>query len=254
MTENEKAELGVVTTDGPQLPALAPTKMSIIQNAIEQGYGADALTVLERMFELQIRDEANEARKAYAEDMASCQSEMPVVYERRENKHTNSKYAAYKDLARESKPVYTTHGFSVSFCEAETNKPDHIRLKARVIHRMGHIEEHWCDIPIDDKGPSGSKNKTLTHGVKSASSYGRGMLLAQIFNIPTSDDVDDDGNGAGGYEKMTEDHVLTINALIEEVGADTQRLLKFYKVESIADMPDSWFNNVAETLERKRNK
>lgn len=235
------------------MPAIGTTAgMKAIQTAIEQGYGADALTVLERMLDLQMRNEANEARKAYAKDMAACQADMPVVFESRDNTHTKSKYAAYKDLAKASKPVYTSHGFSVSFCEDNTDKEGCIRMKAHVLHESGHSEDFWCDIPIDDKGPSGTKNKTLTHGVKSASSYGRGMLLAQIFNIPTSDDVDDDGNEAGAGEKISEEQAKKIKKLIKDVGGNESTFNTYYKISCVENLPVSKFDAAIKAIERKR--
>jgi len=158
--------------------------------------GGDLVT-MEKMMDLQDRFEKNEAKKLFFAAMVIAQKRMPVIYEGRNNKVTHSTYAAYKDIVRDSKPIYTGAGLAISFYEEPATKEDHIKLCADVYHEKGHSQTYSISLAIDDKGPKGTVVKTKIHGTKSAISYGRGILLCNIFNIPTNDDVDDDGNGAG---------------------------------------------------------
>jgi hypothetical protein len=47
-------------------------------------------------------------------------------------------------------------------------------------HTAGHSRHYQADVPIDNTGPKGAQNKTMTHGFGSALSYGRRYLKLLI--------------------------------------------------------------------------
>jgi len=156
--------------------------------------GGGDLSNLERLLSLQREWEADQARKSYALDMAACQAEMPCIFKDRYNEQTKSWYATLESTNKRITPIYTAHGFSLSFNTDDSPFKDCIRVVCRVIHKLGHVETFHYDQPIDDAGIAGTKNKTQTHGRGSAMSYARRYLTFMIFNLATSDD--NDGNTA----------------------------------------------------------
>jgi len=229
-----------------------PSPMALAQNFLKAG---GDLASLEKMMDLQDRFEQNEAKKSFFVAMANAQKKMPVIYEGRKNTQTRSNYAAYKDIVRGAKPIYTEFGLSVSFYEEDSQKDDYIKLCADVYHEKGFSKTYKISLPIDDKGPKGTPVKTKIHGVKSAVSYGRGMLLGSIFNIPTNNDVDDDGNGAGVMvEYLSVDQAIDINDKLKEANGNVDMFLKNFKCESVETIPLSQYGRALNLLKAKAGK
>jgi len=151
---------------------------------------------MERLMAMHERVLAKQAESAFNVAMEEAQREMPIVKNDSQNSQTNSRYAKLKTLARLAVPIFTKHGFSLSFGTADCPTPDCVRVTCKVSHHLGHSEHRQCDVPLDILGAKGNPNKTRTHGFGSSLSYGRRYLTLLIFNIATSDD--DDGQAAGG--------------------------------------------------------
>jgi hypothetical protein len=230
--ENEVANDKTMQKHALQASGLSPAEVAI--QAISMGYGKEALEVLKGISELQLKHDAEDAKKEYATAMSECQAEIPIIIERGRNQQTgNSPYAKLKDLVAGARPVYTKYGFSISFYQEDSPKENHVRWCADVMHKAGHMAQRHVDVPIDDKGIKGNPNKTATHAMKSSSTYGRGILIAHIFNIPTGDDIDDDGNGAGGNVYLSEEQQTFINNEVESVyGQKAYLFWKYMGVES----------------------
>lgn len=191
MNEESTVLVGVVE-DRPNTALATANPFERMAFAMVQG-GGD-LSNLERLLALQREWEADQARKSYALDMAAAQAAMPLIYKDRYNEQTKSWYATLESTAKRITPIYTAHGFSLSFNTDDSPFKDCIRVVCRVIHKLGHVETFHYDQPIDDAGIAGTKNKTQTHGRGSAMSYARRYLTFMIFNLATSDD--NDGNTA----------------------------------------------------------
>lgn len=153
---------------------------------------------LERMWEMHKEMQDRDAARAYADAMKACQKEMPAIHKRGKNKQTNSTYALLEDINRLITPIYTRHGFSLSFGTDRSELADHVGIICDVMHEGGYTKTYTYDAPIDNVGIKGEKNKTSTHGRGSAISYGRRYLILMIFNLTIGDD--DDGNAAGENE------------------------------------------------------
>lgn len=182
------------TSEGQQATGLA----SALQQALllpDQG-----VERLERMWEMHKEMQDRDAARAYADAMKACQKEMPAIQKRGKNKQTNSRYALLEDINRLITPIYTRHGFSLSFGTDRSELPDHVGIVCDVMHDGGYSKTYTYDAPIDNVGIKGEKNKTTTHGRGSAISYGRRYLVMMIFNLTIGDD--DDGNAAGENEQQ----------------------------------------------------
>ena len=145
---------------------------------------------LERVMALQERMLDRDQEAEYNRSMVGAQRDMPIIAAKSANKQTHSLYAKLDAINKGIVPVYTAHGFAVSFDTEDSPLEDHIRIVAYVAHSGGHSKTYRHDLPIDNKGMEGKANKTLMHGRASTVSYGQRYLLCMIFNVSTGDDKD----------------------------------------------------------------
>lgn len=150
---------------------------------------------LERLLAMQERVMMRNAEAAFNDSMREAQSEMRMVIADASNPQTRSKYATYEQLDRALRPLYTKHGFAVSF-NTEPLEREAVRVVALVSKGM-FTRKYLVDVPADGKGAKGGDVMTKTHAVGSAMSYGARYLLKFIFNVSVGE-ADDDGNGAAG--------------------------------------------------------
>jgi hypothetical protein len=97
---------------------------------------------------------------------------------------------------RALRPIYTKHGFSLSFDTADGAPADHVRVVCRSRTATATSEPPHLDMPADGKGAKGGDVMTKTHAIGAAVTYGKRYLLGMIFNIAVGED--DDGNAGPG--------------------------------------------------------
>src|SRR5690606_25412546 len=107
---------------------------------------------------------------------------------------TKSHYATHAAIDRVLRPIYTEHGFALSFNTSPLDAPDMVRVLCYVTHASGHTRTYQIDIPADGKGAKGGDVMTRTHATGSAAQYGMRYLLKMIFHVSIG--ADDDGNTA----------------------------------------------------------
>lgn len=151
---------------------------------------------MERLLAMQERIFDRNAAADYNAAMAACQAEMPQIVPRSNNSQTNSLYAALEEIDRIARPVYTKHGFALSFGTADCPIQSYYRQTCKVSHRGGHSEERQADLPIDTVGIKGTPNKTGVQGFGSTMTYGQRYITKLVFNIVIGG-LDDDGNSGG---------------------------------------------------------
>ena len=150
---------------------------------------------MDRLLQMKERRDAQAARVAFDAAMAGAQEAMRAVSPDKDNSQTKSKYASYAALDHAVRPIYSKHGFALSFNTGEAPSPTEVRILCTVSHRGGHRQDYKIDMPADGKGPQGASVMTRTHATGAATQYGQRYLLKLIFNLAVGD-VDDDGNGA----------------------------------------------------------
>ena len=203
---------------------------------------------IEKLMELQERILARQAEAAFNEAMNQAQSEIGRIATDSENKATSSRYASYAALDRVLRPIYTSHGFSLSFDTGESAEST-VKVLCYVSHRAGHTRTYTAVIPADGKGAKGGDVMTKTHAVGSGMQYGQRYLLKLIFNVAVGQD--DDGNGAG-KQVITENQAANLEALITEVGANKVAFLKWLKAKSLEEIPATAYDGAVKMLEAKR--
>lgn len=174
---------------------------------------------LERLIALRREIHAEEAEKAFNVAMSACQGDLQQVAPDANNQQTRSNYATYAKLDSVLRPIYTRHGFALSFGEDVCEKPEVVRVTCIVSHIGGHSRKYHRDMPADGKGAKGGDVMTKTHAAGAAGSYGARYLLKGIFNVAIGE-YDNDGNGSGTGKQLEEgvaaDHLSAIDSASNE--------------------------------------
>lgn len=222
-----------VTQLVPQQSAEIMTPMAMIDRALTSGATPETLG---KLMDLQERWEASQAKKTFDEAMQKAQAEMRPVLMNASNNQTNSRYATYEALDTAIRPIYTRHGFTLSFNMADCPTPDHVRIVCEVACG-GHSTYPHIDMPADGKGAKGGDVMTKTHATGAAITYGRRYLLGMIFNITVT--KDDDGNGAGNPDlamPITADQFIELRDLLEQSGSNEADMLAYVKAQKTEEL------------------
>jgi hypothetical protein len=140
--------------------------------------------------------------------MCDAQAEMKPVIAKSVNDQTSSKYAKLEKIIEECSPIWTKHGFALTFGTGTSDKEGFYRVECEVSHRSGHSKKYQADLPADMVGIKGSVNKTPIHGFGSTMAYGRRYLTGLVFNIPVKGE-DNDGNTQPKEKPKAADQPLT---------------------------------------------
>jgi hypothetical protein len=196
----------VIDLETPPIGSTVPAKAEPGQNEMstfERLASTPGMNVdnLERLMQMHERMQARSAEQQFNAAMSAAQQEMRSISADAENPQTHSRYASYAQLDRALRPIYTKHGFGVSYDTVDSAKEDHVRVLAYVTHSGGHARTYRADMPADGKGARGGDVMTKTHATGAAMSYGMRYLLKMIWNVAVGED-DRDGNAPP--EKNTE--------------------------------------------------
>jgi len=200
---------------------------------------------MERLLAMQERIFARTAEADFNAAMSACQAEMPVIKATFKNDQTNSYYAALEEVDRIARPIYTRHGFSLSFGTADCPIEGCYRQTCKVSHRGGHSEMRQADLATDMVGLKGNPNKTAIQGFSSSMTYGQRIITRLVFNIVIGDD--NDGNGP----TLSKDQIATIEAKMREAGTNKEQFLEFWRVKNLEIMPAFNFPVIMDMLARK---
>lgn len=203
---------------------------------------------MERLMAMHERILNRDAESQFNQALTAAMIEMGPISADATNPQTHSKYATYAKLDRILRPIYTKHGFALSFDEGDSPKAEHVRVLGYLSHVGGHTRTYHRDMPADGKGAKGGDVMTKTHAAGAAGSYGARYLLKGIFNIAVGEG-DKDGNGSEPC--ITESQVADLKALGTEVGADLALFLKFMTVENLADIPAKKYDLAVKALRAK---
>jgi ERF superfamily protein len=208
-----------------------------------------------RFLEMRDKMRAQEAERAFNDAMAKAQAEMLPVSADAYNPQTKSKYASYAALDRALRPIYTKHGFALSFNTLPGAPENYVRVGCSVTN-CGHTRPYQMDMPADGKGAKGGDVMTKTHAAGSAASYGMRYLLKMIFNIAVGAE-DDDGNKAGNSEPkplVNEKQVAALQALMKQAEVDKQIIFEHFKVSDLAELTIAQYTTATNKLNKKLGK
>lgn len=179
------------------------TPNQLLHLAVESNANVEQL---EKLMDLQLRWDANEARKSYVEAMTKFRSNCPVInktklvdFETRSGDRMGYKYAPLGVTIDNIKDIMSDCGLSHSWRISQVNGL--ISVTCVVTHTKGHSEDTTLSGLPDDSG-----KKNSIQQIASTVSYLERYTLFALLGL-ASQDMDDDGQGAGkptSQQKMIE--------------------------------------------------
>jgi ERF superfamily len=227
---------------GPSEPIPVMTEGSAVLSLIERASRDPSVDIakLEKLLEWRDKTVADQRREAFERELAAAKAAIPVVA-RNATGHNSKKYADFAGIARVIDPILGQHGLSYRFRTVQTDK---IAVTC-ILFGHGHSEETTLSGPAD---ASGSKNAIQAIG--STLTYLQRYSLVQMLGIAAGDD--DDGKAAGiGATTIDEQQIGDLTELMQSVGADKAKFLRFFKIEQLAELPAKRFNEAANMLNAK---
>jgi ERF superfamily len=228
--------------------AVATSLIQVIERAARDP--AFDIDKMERLLQMQERIVAKGAETAFNAAMTAAQAEMSPISADATNPQTHSKYASYAKLDKVLRPIYVKHGFALSFDEADSPKPEYVRVLCHVSHIAGHTRTYTKELPADGKGPKGSDVMTKTHAAGAAMAYAMRYLVKGIFNVAVGED-DKDGNES--LPLINEKQVADLKAMLEELGPRAYaNFLKAGKINTLAEVPAKNYDACVKLIEDKK--
>jgi len=234
-----------------QIPASTNvTPMALIERALQTDASIEKM---EQLFNLQLRWEENEARKAYHQAVADFKAESIVIlkdkkvgYENKDGSFTGYKHATLGNIILSIIPVMSKYGLSHSW---DVSQETEITVTCHLTHSMGHSTHVTMTAGKDDSG-----KKNLIQQVASTVTYLERYTLLAITGM-AAQDQDDDGKAASKKEEVetiTETQANDILALIAEVKADVAKFCVYYHINAVTELPATKYNQAVKGLESKR--
>ena len=156
------------------------TPADLIRVAIQTGTD---VAQLERLMDMQLKWDANEARKAYVKAVSAFRSEAPTIA--RTSKAHNSKYAKIDQITETVNPLLAKHGLSFSW---STEQNETITVHCDVTHVDGHSQRVSLSA-----APDGSGSKNAIQAIGSTVSYLQRYTLLSALGLATGE-MDNDAN------------------------------------------------------------
>lgn len=208
------------------------------------GQGAD-LEKLEKLLNLQMVWEANEAKKAYHKAMAAFKANPPKIDKDKTVSYGNTKYnhASLSNVTEKISAELSKHGLSASWTTKQNGKVD---VTCKITHVQGHSEETTLSAPADG---SGSKNSIQAIG--STITYLERYTLLALTGLATYDQ-DDDTQAAGEVEYIDDKQKSQIIDHLADLEADINQFLKYMKIDSLDKMTKADYPKALAAIEAKR--
>lgn len=214
----------VIEKPSQELQASAPagSPMGTALAFLQSGGNVEQLN---NMLDLQFKWEANEARKAFVDDMTEFKKNPPSILK---DKHvrfntakgvTSYEHATIGEACDKIIAAAAAHGFSHRWVPSQDEKGRRV-VTCVITHRLGHSEETRLEGPIDDSG-----GKNAIQSIVSTNTYLQRHSLLMAFGFATKDQPDDDGRSAGTVD--------VIDPVAERLAMDWQST-----AESLTTMDD----------------
>lgn len=216
-----------------------PNPMQLIASATASG--AD-VAVMEGLFALQERYEANEARKAFIVALDGFKNANIVIDKNnqvsfgKENNITSYKHATLDHICKLVEPELRKQGLSFSWGTGNTDSGA-VRVTCKIMHRYGHSEETSLAGPSDQSG-----GKNAIQAIGSTITYLQRYTLLASLGLPTTEDTDGVTPSVVDDAKISPSDAANIEVLASEVIADAGLFFAFmtktygYEIKSYADI------------------
>lgn len=173
----------------PQSAMSSVGPADLLRYALDSGADLDRL---ERLMDMQDRDNANKARMAFVSAMAEFKKHAPTIYKDKDVSFTGTSYshATLGGICEVVIESLAQHGISHRWDMAQPAS-GLIVIKCILTHIMGHSETTTMEAPPDNSG-----KKNGIQQIASAMTYLQRYTLLAATGLSTKDMPDDDGRGA----------------------------------------------------------
>jgi len=236
---------GIVVYEAQNMPS------KLLEIAVSQNADIDKL---EKLLDLQMRWEQNEARKAYFSAMSEFKKNPPEILK--------NKLVSFKTNAGKTEYIHATldhvseaigkglsdHGLHASW---ETHQNGGVSVTCKITHVLGHSEQTTLTAAPDT---SGGKNSIQAIG--STVTYLERYTLLALTGLAARDQDNDGATGGDGTgdELISEKQIADIMSLGKDVNADYPKMLGHFKIEKIEEMTTKQYPVAVALLEAKRKK
>jgi hypothetical protein len=223
------------------IPAPQTSLITVITNSARDP-GTDSAK-LQQLLEMAERLMKFEAERDFNHAMGLCQEEIAPIARTAQNSHTGTAYTKLEAIDREIRPVYTSHGFSMSFGSGAARGEHSVRVTCDVRHSSGHSVRYELEGNLDTAGLKGASTKTGIQGLGSTVTHLRRYLTLMIWNLTLSDPV----------QTITKEQAGSIWAVLDYAGITGDRrrqFLKFAEAESVETIAIGRYNEVMKMLKR----
>lgn len=242
--ETDDPRKDIVTTARREM-----TPMEMVGRALEMGVSAD---ILKQMMDLRDREEARNAKLAFAESFAAFKSEAVTIVRNKKVTDGPLKGKSYAELfsfVDAVTPALSAHGLSASW-NITRDEEKWIEVTCTIEHVLGHTKSVAMGGPPDvggAKNPIQARASTVTY-------LERHTLKAVTGFAEQGDDNDGKSGPAKSDEKINDAQLIRLRALLEETGSDTAKFCELGKLDALPDMLAADFDDAVRLLETKKRK
>lgn len=219
-----------------------PSVLSIVGKLVESP-NIDVDKV-QKLLEMQERIMDKNAQIAFNKAMAQMQPKLPEIKHNSKIQHGGkliSTYAKYEDIDRVIRPLYSEHGFSISFDSNRT--PEGVTYYGTLSHVEGYSRTAEMILPPDT---SGAKNQIQAIG--STISYAKRYLVGMLLNLVTVGEDDD----AGSIDVIGIEQAVEIDTLLRDTKSDKAKFLKFVGVDDVRNIKAKDYGKAINALKSKQ--
>ncbi len=255
---NAVAEVPKSQVAVPEAVQRAPVIEAMMEAAMKLGPagGVEGVQALRELVALHREVAREDANRALIQAIAAFKAECPQIH-RSKGVEPNvtptgttykRRYAPLDAIERTVNPLLVKHGLSYTY-DSEPDDKGRMVVKATLWHVSGASRSSSVSMPV----PS-IPNANDSQKAGGAFTYGMRYALLMVLGMATAEDDDgatDPGEDAG--ESLTFEQLEEITALWNKVGkkVDPAAFTKFFKVEQLADLPQSRFQEALGILKRK---
>jgi ERF superfamily. len=198
LVEQPRADQPLAVRQETALAEVSAGPLAMAMQAMKAGM---SIAEMRDMLNLQKEWEANEARKAFVDDMAKFKKNPPEILKDKHVSFVTSKgtteydHATIGNVCDQIIKAAAEYGFSHRWIPSK-GEAGELVITCEVTHRLGHIQLTPLEGPRDDSG-----GKNALQGGQSTRTYLQRHSLLMAFGFATKDQPDDDGrSAASGYD------------------------------------------------------
>lgn len=261
--EGEVVDVGTIpapaapTADTSMIAAANPY-LAMAQTAMTTGRGIDQL---ERLLDLQLRWDAEQARRAFVAAMAAFKAEPIYIAKTKHVRFVTQKgvteydHSELADICAALVPLMAKHGLSHHWIPKQTR--DWLDMRCVISHAQGHVEVgEPLGGPPDDSG-----GKNTIQAIASTKTYLERYTLLAATGVATGGEVDTDGRGAPRQAEanITPEQVTVLKDLIAAYVSNAPKFMDWIRgacrnpgIAELDDIPANCFQIVHNQLGRIR--